>query len=109
MRCARQYLDLRPITLADRSIEGQGLAESERSQKGDQVGALLLVEDEAELPLVVAHHVLERRGDAVVEVRRPRRQRAERRRLEPPEIVPQPSDVTAARVGQLTLLACGAI
>src|SRR5215213_3971524 len=48
---------------------------SERVQECHQVGSFLVGETKAEVFLVVAHNVFERRGDAVVEVRGARGQR----------------------------------
>src|ERR1043165_5480875 len=54
---------------------------------------------------VVAHHVFERGGDAVVKVWRARGQSAQGRRLEETKIIPMPRDVAKARVGQLSRFA----
>ena len=82
---------------------------SQRLQERDEIGSLLIGEDEAQMRLVVAHDIVERRGNAVVEVGRPRRERAQRRRLESAEIAPQSGDVAAARIGQLPLFARRAV
>ena len=78
-------------------------------QKRHQVGSLLVRENKTKVILVVADHALERRRDAVVKVRRTRREGAERRRLEPAEVAPKPGDLTAACVRQLADLACRSV
>src|SRR4051812_28447555 len=71
------YVDHSPQSFLLRSaIELKGV------QEGHQVGSFFVAEDEAQVSLVVVDHVLERRGDAVVEVRRVRGESPERRRLE---------------------------
>ena len=75
------------------------------SQKCHQVSSLLGGEDETQVCLVMANHVLERRGDAVVGVRRSRGKRTECRGLESAEVAPDPGDVPATRIGELLELA----
>src|SRR5215510_1809479 len=73
-------------------------------QEGNQVGSFLTRENEAQMSLVVANHIFDRRGDSVVEVRRARGERAQGRRLEATEVIPKPGDVAPPRVGQLASL-----
>ena len=70
-------------------------------QKGHQVGSFLVRENKPQVRLVVAHHVIERRGDTVVEIWRARGEGAQRRRLEATQIIPKPCDLAPARIGQL--------
>ena len=84
---------------------GSSVIELERAQEGHQVGSFFVGEDEAQVSLVVVDHVPERRGDAVVEVRRARGESPERRRLEFAEVAPEPGDVATACIGQLLDLA----
>jgi hypothetical protein len=77
----------------------------ESVQEGHQVSSFLPRENKAQVNLVVADHTLERRGNAVVEVRRPRRESPNRRRLEATEVIPESGDVAPARIGQLAALA----
>ena len=49
---------------------GSSVIELEGVHEGHKVGSFFVGEDEAQVSLVVTDHVLERRGDAVVEIRR---------------------------------------
>jgi hypothetical protein len=69
------------------------------------VSSLLGGEDETQVCLVMANHVLERRSDAVVEVRRSRGKRTECRGLESAEVAPDPGDVPATGIGELSEVA----
>src|SRR6187549_1782741 len=79
--------------------------ELEGVQEGNGVGSFFVGEDESQMSLVVVDHVLKRRGDAVVEVRRVRGESPKCRRLEFAEVVPEPGDVATACIGQLPDLA----
>src|SRR5262245_52779961 len=57
------------------------------------------------MSLIVADHVFEGRGGAVMEIRRARRESAQRRRLEAAEIIPKPGNLATSRIGQLANLA----
>src|SRR5690606_35107902 len=78
--------------------------ELERLHERDEVLSFLRRELEAELGFVVLHDVLERRGDAVVEVRCARRDTSQRRRLEFVYVAPQAGAQRAARIGRDALL-----
>jgi len=81
----------------------RGLTASERLQEGDQVCSFTIREDKPQVRFVVAHDLLNRRRDAVVEVRRPRGKGPDCRRLEAAEVPPESRHVPSTSVGKLSL------
>src|SRR6185295_10770765 len=81
----------------------------QRVQEGDEVGLLLICEDEAEVFLVMKDHVSERWRNTVVEVWCAGGECSQSRSLELTKIVPESRNVTTPRVSQLASLTCGPV
>jgi hypothetical protein len=86
-----------------------GFATQQRVKECDEVSALLICENEAEVFLVVKDDIDERWRDTVVEVWCARGERSQSRCLELTEIIPEPGNVTAPCVSQLASLTSGPV
>src|SRR4051794_34155900 len=73
----------------------------QRLQKGDQILLFLVAETDPEAVVVEANHLVQVLRRAVVEIRRSRRERTQRRPLEAADVLPAARDEGTARIGRL--------
>src|SRR5215813_2770459 len=84
------------LTMRGCSIAARGL---QAVKKGDEISFLLRREADVKPFFVEIDDIVQRRGGAVVEVRRAARKAAEDGAFQPADVSPQPSDQGPSRIG----------